>query len=255
MTAVVDRAEKAGKEVHPLIVPTNNPLHAVLKTAKDLQANELILGASNKYTAEEQLEQLAFYWISLHEGNPVPLTVRILSRDRDIYFDLSGGSRIPKISERRARSVGELRAAGVGIDRVLVLHDGTQAGSDLFQGVLTMLDDEVVLGLIALLPSPLEAKQSTQVFQKDRERAERLDRPLIVHELPNPEGPAIVELARREHYDLIIVPLSAESSHDPLGELDERGRFITQHAHCRVMLVTAPMIPQEVVDSTPSARP
>src|SRR5262249_14726916 len=53
MTAVVSRAERAGKEVKPLIVPTNNALHAVLKTAKDLQANELILGASNKYSADE----------------------------------------------------------------------------------------------------------------------------------------------------------------------------------------------------------
>ena len=72
MTAVVEQAEKAGKEVKPLIVPTNNPLHAILKTAKDLQAHELIMGASNKYTADEQLEQIAFYWISLHDGNPAP---------------------------------------------------------------------------------------------------------------------------------------------------------------------------------------
>ena len=66
MTAVVERAEKAGKQVKPLIVPTNNPLHAILQTANDLQAQELILGASNKYTADEQLEQIAFYWINLH---------------------------------------------------------------------------------------------------------------------------------------------------------------------------------------------
>src|SRR5439155_1886151 len=33
MTAVVERAEKAGKHVTPLIVPTNNPLFAVLNTA------------------------------------------------------------------------------------------------------------------------------------------------------------------------------------------------------------------------------
>ena len=69
MTAVVEQAEKAGKQVKPLIVPTNNPLHAVLKTAMDLQAHELIMGASNKYTADEQLEQIAFYWINLHDGN------------------------------------------------------------------------------------------------------------------------------------------------------------------------------------------
>ena len=121
MTAVVDRAEKAGKQVKPLIVPTNNPLHAVLKTAMDLQAQELIMGASNKYTVDEQLEQIAFYWINLHGGNPAPLTVRILSRERDVYLDIAGGSRIPKISERSARSVAELRAAGVGVDRVIAV--------------------------------------------------------------------------------------------------------------------------------------
>src|SRR5271166_5252763 len=66
MTAVVERAERAGKVVRPLIIPTNNALHAMLNTAKDLQAHELIVGGSNKYTADEQLEQIAFYWISLH---------------------------------------------------------------------------------------------------------------------------------------------------------------------------------------------
>ena len=44
-----------------------------------------------------------------------------------MYLDLAGGNRIPKISERQARSVAELRAAGVGVDRVLLLHDGTPA--------------------------------------------------------------------------------------------------------------------------------
>src|SRR5438309_4848201 len=136
MTAVVERAERAGKQVKPLIVPTNNPLFAVLNTAKDLQAHELIMGASNKYTADEQLEQIAFYWINLHDGQTAPLTVRILTRDRDMYLDLGGGNRIPKISERKARSVAELRAAGVGVDRVLLVYDGSAGGSDLFQAVL-----------------------------------------------------------------------------------------------------------------------
>src|SRR4029077_11067987 len=130
MTAVVNLAEKAGKEVKPLIVPTNNPLHAVLTTARDLQAHELIMGASNIYTADEQLEQIAFYWISLHGGNPAPLTVRILGRERDMYLELAGRYRIPEKRERKARTVAELRAAGVGVDRVLLTHDGSQTSSD-----------------------------------------------------------------------------------------------------------------------------
>ena len=52
MTAVVERAEKAGKEVRPLILPTNNPLFAVVQTASNLEVQELILGASNLFTAD-----------------------------------------------------------------------------------------------------------------------------------------------------------------------------------------------------------
>jgi amino acid transporter/nucleotide-binding universal stress UspA family protein len=270
MTAVVQRAEKAGKEVKPLIVPTNNPLHAVLNTAKDLQANELIMGGSNKYTADEQMEQIAFYWISLHGGNPTPLTVRILSRDRDLYLDLAGGSRIPKISERRARSVAELRAAGVGVDRVLLLHDGSQASSDLFQAVLTMLDPLVALTIVPVAPNPApeagpepagittapEAGQpqpglTSNTLAHDEEQARQLGRSLQVL-LIGSDGPSIANRARQDQYDLIIVPLPAETPSDVIAVLDERTKYLIRHAHCRVLLATTPGIPQEVMDQTPS---
>jgi len=84
MTAVVDRAEKAGKKVKPLIVPTNNPLHAILRMAQEIKAQEVVLGASNKYAADVQLEQIALYWANLNEGESAPLTVRLLGRDRDV---------------------------------------------------------------------------------------------------------------------------------------------------------------------------
>jgi amino acid transporter/nucleotide-binding universal stress UspA family protein len=253
MTAVVERAEKAGKHVVPLIVPTNNPLHAILTTAKDLQVNELILGASNKYTVEEQLDQIDLYWITLHDGNPAPLTVRLISREFETHpHDLAGGNRIPKISERRARSVAELRAAGVGVDRVLLLHDGTPACSDLFQAVLTMIDPQVVLGVVPVGPNGAQASNGHSA-ELDEERARQIGRALVQHPLPAATGPAVVGLARERQYDLIIVPLPAESPSNPLGQLDERLRYIIQHAHCRVFLATAPVIPQEVVDSTPSA--
>lgn len=252
MTAVVQRAELAGKQVKPLIVPTNNPLYAVLNTAKDIQANELIMGASNKYTADEQMEQIAFYWISIHEGNPPPLTVRILSRDRDMYLDLAGGNRIPKISERRARSVAELRAAGVGVDRVLLVHDGTPGSSDLFQGVLTMLDPQVALAMVPVIPVGSEPLNGHNLVQQDKERAEKLGRELKIYQ---PEGAVeaeIVRLAHQDQYDLIILPLPGEMSTRPGTPLDSRSGYILRHAHCRVFLAGAPGIPQEVVDTTPS---
>jgi hypothetical protein len=62
----------------------------------------------------------------------------------------------------------------------------------------------------------------------------------------------VVSKAREDQYDLIILPLPAETPNDPLGHLDERSRYIVRHAHCRVLLASTPGIPQEVVDKTPS---
>jgi amino acid transporter/nucleotide-binding universal stress UspA family protein len=247
MTAVVERAERAGKEVKPLIVPTTNPLHAVLRTAEDLQVQELIMGASNKYTADEQLEQIAFYWISLHHDQAAPLTVRILSRDRDVYLDLAGGNRIPKISERQARSVAELRAAGIGVDRVLLLHDGSPASSDLYQAVLTMLDPQVALALLPVVPVGTEPHNGHGTIHQDRERSEKLGRAISVIEAADQSGDEIVKLAQERQFDLIIVPMPAEPPAGQSSRLEARALYVLDHAHCRVFLAASPVIPQEPV--------
>ncbi|MBI1902772.1 MAG: amino acid permease [Planctomycetia bacterium] len=249
MTAVVERAERAGKKVVPLILPTNNPLHAVLKTAKDMQAQELVMGVSNRFTAEEQLDQIAFYWISLHEGSPPGLTVRILSDKRDVSFDLEGGNRIPKIGEHRARSVAELRASGVGVDRVLLAHDGTPAASDLFQSVLTMLDPAVRLDLVHVPAAETKPPDGDGdgALQRDQARALKLDRELTVHEIEGDWGAKIVELAQEGRYDLIVVPFGEERP--PQGELPSSWRdYVLSHAHCTVFLAAQPAIPKEVVE-------
>jgi amino acid transporter len=246
LTAVVDRAERAGKRAAPVIVPTNNPLHAILKAAKDLRANEVVMGASNKYTAEEQLDQIAFYWISLHDGPTAPLTVRIISRDRDVHLDLAGGNRIPRISERKARSVAELRAAGEGVDRVLLIHDGTAAGSDLFQAVLTMLDPQVVLAIVPAVTAGEEVSNGHAVIQQDEERAKRLGRELAVNYIQDDSGEAFVRLAQEGQYDLIILPLPDEPPAGQTSRLDARIHYVLDRAHCRVFLAASPRIPQEV---------
>ncbi len=247
LTAVVQRAERAGKEVKPLIVPTNNPLFAVIKTAKDIQAHELIMGASNKYTADEQLEQIGFYWISMHQGEPAPLTVRILGRNRDVHLDLGGGNRIPKISERKARSVAELRAAGVGVDHVLMLHDGSPGSSDLFQAVLTMLDPQVALSLVPLVPVGTEPLNGHGVIHQDQERAKQLGRELHIHEIKEADpSTAIVKLVDEFYVDLIVLPLPSETTPSSTSlSLDAQICHILRNAQCRVFLASPPPIPQE----------
>src|ERR1019366_52938 len=109
-----------------------------------------------------------------------PLTVRILSRERDMYLDRAGGNRIPKISERRARSVEELRAAGVGVDRVLLLHDGSPNNSDLFRDFLTMLDVDVVLGIASVVPAGSEPLNGHSLVHQDEVQAKQLGREILL---------------------------------------------------------------------------
>jgi amino acid transporter/nucleotide-binding universal stress UspA family protein len=253
MTAVVDKAEHAGKQVKPLIVQTNNPLNAVLQTAAQLQANEVIMGASNKYTADEQLEQIAFYWISMHQGTPTPLTVRVLGADRDIALDLGGGNRIPKISERRARSVAELRAAGVGVDRVLLLHDGSPESSDLFREVLTMLDPQVVLTVAPVAAAADRGAAGPNLLPHDEEQARHLGRGINRLNLTSDGGEEIVRAARDGQYDLIVLGLPMEPVAGQGGRVDARAQYVMDHAHCRVFLAAAPLIPREVVDTRQAA--
>ena len=126
LTAVVNDAEKLGKPVTPLLVPTNNAFYAVLNTAKDLPYQEILVGASNKYTPEEQLDEIAFSWINLYAGWSQGLTVHVMGKDRELTFDVEGGNRTPKSSQLRAKSVAELREAGAVVRRMLVVHDGTR---------------------------------------------------------------------------------------------------------------------------------
>ena len=211
MTAVVNRSEKAGKYVQPLIVRTNNPLFSVVQTAKELHAQELVLGVSNIYNADDQIEQIAFYWISLFGGSPEPLTVRLLSQSRDMYFDLAGGNRIPKIGERQARSVAELRSAGVGVSHVLVVHYGISASSDLFTAALTMLDPLVALSVVRI-PLKMEDISETDWFEHDLQRAKQLNREVETYSLPEGDpNRNIIELTRRLECGLVVIGQLEES--------------------------------------------
>lgn len=242
MTAVVERAEKAGKRVQPLIVPTNNALHAVLKLAQELKAQEVILGLSNKYTADEQMEQIALYWMTLHAGSPPPVTVRLLSRDRDILHDIAGGNRIPKVSEAKAKNLSELRASGVGIDRVLLVHDGAQTGSDLFDGALTMLDADVLLS-VAHAPA---ADHSSMLIREDLAKARKFGREIVLHELPREElGPKLVALAKELKSDMILLPHPAERDAGLVIRLDDATDYVLRNSPCVVSLAVAPGVPAE----------
>jgi len=243
LTAVVNHAERLGKSVRPLLIPTNSALHAVLNTAKNLPAQEVVLGASNKYTAEEQLDQIALYWINLHGGEPRGLTIHIVSAERDLTFDLHGGNRIPKAAERQAKTVAELREAGIGVRRVLLAHDGATASRDVFEWLITMLAAEVALDMVPVSPAEPLATSHADALARDRQRAARLGRTVgILADHPQ-FGPEIVRLLGAGDYDLAVLPARTIGSPSPS---DDWISYVLQHAPCSVFLAVHPVIPREL---------
>jgi amino acid transporter len=246
MTAVVEKAEASGKQVHPLIVPTNNPVYALLRTARDLKVHELVIGASNRFTADEQLDQVSLMWINLNDGNLAPLTIRILSKSRDLHFDLGGGNRIPRHGEATARSVAELRKAGIGVDRVLVVQQDTRIGLDVFQSVLTTLDPAVELRVLVLPPEDGDASADAVHHIEDQSR--QVDRKVAVQALTGVPGPEIVRQAKDGGFDLIILPLPEEIDFGKQITLPVWMQQVLQNAPSRVLLVANPVLPTDLVE-------
>src|SRR5690348_10032303 len=90
LTRVVNLAEEAGKRVHPLVVPTNNPLYAIAIAARNLNAGEVVLGSSEKSSSDVQAEQFALAWgmAMADRAGEHPLSLRILGQLSDAKFEL-----------------------------------------------------------------------------------------------------------------------------------------------------------------------
>lgn len=77
-TQIIAVAEKAGHSVIPLLVPSNDPFHAMAQTVYDLGANELIVGKSGKFSPEIQMEHIAIAWGKVRPSSGAPLRIRII---------------------------------------------------------------------------------------------------------------------------------------------------------------------------------
>ncbi|MDP9172256.1 MAG: APC family permease [Planctomycetota bacterium] len=93
LTRIVTVAEEIGKQVYPVVLPTNNPLYAIATAARDLKANEVVLGVSEKMHAEMQLEQFALAWGSatadpMYAQIAKDMTVRILGPQVEMKYQM-----------------------------------------------------------------------------------------------------------------------------------------------------------------------
>ncbi len=69
-TAVVTAAEKEGKHVSLLVVPTNDVFESIVATAQRLNSSVIVCGLSNKLTADEQGKLTGDAWERLPEPRP-----------------------------------------------------------------------------------------------------------------------------------------------------------------------------------------
>jgi amino acid transporter/nucleotide-binding universal stress UspA family protein len=244
LTAVVNLAEHAGKPVKPVIVPTNEPIFALTRTAHTLGAQEIIMGLSNKFDPDVQLDQVALYWMNVCATKPEPLTIRVMSKDRDVRLDVAGGSRIPRPIEpavEAARVLAELRASWQGVQKLLLAYDGSTLSADFLDTVLSFLDPAIAVTLIDVAETgdfrgaqPPQAAE--EIVQSGIARARELGRAVDSVVAAGEPGPEIVRVAAEGQYDAIFMSLRSEYRKRDTMEMAPTTTYVLENATCRVVL-------------------
>lgn len=206
------------------------------------------MGASNKYDPSDQLDQVALYWINLCQGKTAPLTIRVLSKDRDVRLDVAGGSQIPRPAERTiesARTLAELRASWRGVEKLLLAYDGSALSADFYDTVLSFLDPGIAVTLIDVIePGATMGGHSRdlaqQVVQQGVERAQELGRNVTYQIVEGEPGAEIVKAASEGNFDAIFMSLRGEYRALDTMVLATNTRYVLQNAPCRVILGFAP---------------
>jgi amino acid transporter len=85
---VVNLAEKIGKPVIPIVIPTNNAFFSIMNVAHSLNVREVVIGLSAKYKPDIQLQQLALIWGTVHSDENTHIRVRIITDNLEHTIDL-----------------------------------------------------------------------------------------------------------------------------------------------------------------------
>ena len=85
---VIKVAEKQGKTILPIVVPTNNAAYAIAHTTVQLGAEEVFMGSSERYPAEYQMQQFALYWGMVEADENHHVAVRTVGPNGEIRFEL-----------------------------------------------------------------------------------------------------------------------------------------------------------------------
>jgi hypothetical protein len=104
---VVALAEKAGKTVHLLVVPSSDIFQAIALTASQLRSSEVIAGFSSVMTPEHQAKLLGDAWERLPNKTQERVRFRVISPDgeiRDFYL----GAHAPELTDEEINFIHKL---------------------------------------------------------------------------------------------------------------------------------------------------
>lgn len=83
-TQVILKAENFGRQVHPIMVNSNDFFAAAAQTAYTAKAQKIVMGVSGTYGANEQMEYMVMAWAALPQKYPI--TAEILWPGREVSF-------------------------------------------------------------------------------------------------------------------------------------------------------------------------
>ena len=132
------------------------------------------------------------------------------------------------------------------MNRVLLVHDGSQASHDLFQMVFTMLDEQVGLTVVQI-PLGEARTNGHDLVSQAQEQAERLHRPVEFQRLESDLGNGLAALAAQGGCDLIIFCEPEAPGIDAAKPREDWSSIVRQAAPCPI-LVAPPWLHLAVKD-------
>ena len=119
-TRVVSLAEKFGKHVELVTVPSTNPMIAILQTARHLECYTIVMGISAKMLPDEQARELGRIWEMMSRNSRPRGNLRIIGPGVDQHFQL--GPHAPQLSPEDIELVHKLWLDLVGKGTAESLH-------------------------------------------------------------------------------------------------------------------------------------
>jgi hypothetical protein len=104
---VVALAEKAGKKVHLLVVPSSDIFQAVVHTAAQLDSSDIIAGRSSWMTPEQQAKLLGEAWERLPQKPHQRIRFRVIG-PKDEIKDFYLGAHAPELTDEEIHFIHKL---------------------------------------------------------------------------------------------------------------------------------------------------